>query len=81
VDGTVIEDKAHRLGAPAGLRTVAAVECLQKRDEVGAALGAAGLNDSLACGPVEHAEEGHLGGVSGRRDAQIAPRLAQAWAR
>ena len=38
------------------------------------------LNDNLACGPVEHAEQGHLGGVSRRRDAQIALRAA-AWAR
>src|SRR5215207_7382171 len=68
VDGTVIEDEPNRLGAPAGLRAIAAVEGLQKRDEVGAALGAAGLNDKLASGPVEHAEQGHLGGVSGRWD-------------
>ena len=75
VDGTVIEDKAHRLDAPAGLGAVAAVEGLQKRDEVGAALGAAGLNDQLASGPVEHAEQGHLGGLSRRRDAQIGSAL------
>src|SRR3954464_2543010 len=35
VDGTVIEDEPNRLDAPAGLGAVAAVEGLQKRDEIG----------------------------------------------
>jgi hypothetical protein len=75
VDGTVIEDEPNRLDAPAGLGAVAAVEGLQKRDEAGAALGAAGLTDKPASGPVEHAEQGHLGGLSGCRDAPIGPAL------
>ena len=81
VDGTVIEDKAHRLDAPAGLGAVAAVEGLQKRDEVSATLGAAGLNDKLACGPVEHAEQGTLAACPGAGMRRSAPRLAQTWAR
>ena len=79
MDGTVIEDEPNRLGAAVGLGAAAAVEGLQKRDEVGAALGAAGLNDKFASGPIEHTEQGRLGGVSGRRDAQIGPTLGSDW--
>ena len=81
VDGTVIADEPNRLGAPAGLGAVAAVEGLQKRDEVGAALGAAGLNDKLASGQSSTPSRATLAACPGAGMRRSAPRLAQTWAR
>ena len=58
------------MGMP-GHRAIEAVELLQKRDEIGTALGAAGVHDQLARGPVERAEHRHLLGLPGRWNAQI----------
>src|SRR3954468_10404717 len=71
VDRAVVEDEHDRFLRTAGHRAILPVDLIQKRDEVEAALGAAGLNDKLAGGPIEHTEHRHLGGLPGRGNAQI----------
>lgn len=76
VDRAVVQDQHHRPQAlRAGPWPVALVEDLEQCEEVGAALGPAGVDDEIATCPVEHAEQGHLGGLAGRRDAQVGPFL------
>ena len=62
-------------------RAIKAVEPLQERDEIGAALGFAGVHDEPATEVIERSHHCDLLGLAGRRHAPSAPRLAPALAR
>src|SRR3982750_343442 len=75
VDRAVVEDEHEGLDRDAELGTIAALDLLQERDEVRAALGSAGVNNELATRPVEHPEQRHFGALARCRNAQIGPFL------
>lgn len=71
VYGTVVQDQHHRpLLIAARFWLVALVKDRQKRGEIRATLGPAGV-DKGRDGPIENAEQGHFGGLAGCRNAQI----------
>src|SRR3954471_11123483 len=85
VDRAVVQDEHEGLDRDAELGTIATVDLLQKRDEVRASFGPAGVNNEVATRPVEHPEHRHFGALARRRNAQVgpwsAPFLAQTCAR
>src|SRR4051795_4634342 len=56
VDRAVVQDEHEGLDRDAELGTIATVDLLQKRDEVRASFGPAGVNNEVATRPVEHPE-------------------------
>src|SRR5271166_2720057 len=75
VDRSVVEHDHDRLAGGARLWSVEPVQFFQQRYEVGAALGSAGVDDELASAKIERADHGDLGGLSGRRHAQVGAAL------
>src|SRR3954467_2112713 len=75
VDRAVVQDEHEGLDRDAELGTIATVDLLQKRDEVRASFGPAGVNNEVATRPVEHAEHRHFGALARRRNAQVGPFL------
>jgi hypothetical protein len=75
VDGTVVEDKHHRLRRRPGSGAVEAVERLQMRDEIGAPLGPGRGDDQLASGVIERAHHCDLLRLSGRGNPKVSSRL------
>ena len=71
VDGSIVEDKDHRLHGRPGSGTVEAVERLQMRDEIGAPLGPGRRDDQLALGVIERAHHRDLLRLSGRWNPKI----------
>ena len=57
------------------MRTIKAIELLEMRHEVAAALGRAGMDDEFARDVIERAQHRHFLGLSGRRHAQIGAGL------
>lgn len=76
MDRAVVEDEHHGPPRSAGLRAVAAVDLVQERDEVGAALGPRGVDDQLVRGGVERTHHRHFLGLSRRLDPQIGSALS-----
>ncbi len=75
VDWAVIEyedDGSPHLARP---RSPMPVDLRRQSDEVGAALGSAGLDQKVAPGPVEDTEQGHLGRLPRRGSPQIGALL------
>jgi hypothetical protein len=68
-------DKLRRLGSAAGLRTIAAVDLLEKCDEISAAFAMAGMDDQITLRPVKGAKQGDFGGLAGSGHAQVGPFL------
>lgn len=75
VDRAVVEDEDDRLGSLIRSRPIERIEALQQGDEIAAALGAAGVNDQLAGGMIESAEERKLVRLTGRRHPEIGASL------
>ena len=75
VDRAVVEHHDDRLDGRPGLRAVEAVEGLQMRDEVGAALGREVVTMSWRVTSIERAHHGDLLGLPGRRHAQVRAAL------
>src|SRR3954466_9071194 len=75
VDRAVVQDEHEGLDRDAELGTIATVDLLQKRDEVRASFGPAGVNNEVATRPVEHAEHRRFGALARRRNAQVGPFL------
>ena len=71
VDRPVVEHHDDRRDRQAWPRAIKAVEPLQERDEIGAALGFAGVHDEPATEVIERSHHCDLLGLAGRRHAQI----------
>lgn len=76
VDRAVVEHDDDRPDRQAWPRAIKAVEPPQQRNEIGAALGFAGVHDEPASGVVEHPDHCHLLGLAGRRHTQIGATLS-----
>src|SRR5580700_774732 len=75
VDRPVIEHNDDRLDRESWPRATKAVEPLQQRNEIGAALGFARVYDEPASGVIERSHHRDLLGLTGRRNAQIGATL------
>src|SRR3954452_17929894 len=75
VDRAVVEDQNEGLDRDPELGAIAAIDLLQKSDEVRASLSPAGAHDELATRPVEHAEHRHFRALARRWNAQVGPFL------
>src|SRR5271165_5243079 len=75
VDRPVVEHDDDRLDRQAGPRAVKAVEPLQESNEIGAALGFAGVHDEVASGVIERSHHRDLLGLAGRRHPQVGATL------
>src|SRR5271166_5895346 len=75
MDRPVVLDQHDGFCHPPGLGAVDAVELLQMRNEIAAALGPAGMHDEPAFCMIERAHHGHLLGLPRRRHAQIGAAL------
>src|SRR5215217_8199207 len=73
MDRTVVENQHGWLGRRARPGAVEAIDLLQQRDEVRAALGPAGVHDQFTSGPVEYAKHRDFGGLSGGWHSQVGP--------
>jgi hypothetical protein len=73
MDRTVVENQHGWLAHRAWPGAVEAIDLLQQRDEVRAALGPAGVYDQLTSGPVEYAKHRDFGGLSGGWHSQVGP--------
>lgn len=76
VDRAVVEHDDDRPDRQAWPRAIKAVEPPQQRNEIGAALGFAGVHDEPASGVVERPDHCHLLGLAGRRHTQIGATLS-----
>ena len=81
VDRPVVEHDDDRLHRQARPRAIDAVEGFQERDEIGAALGFAGVHDEPASGVVSAPIIATFLAWPGAGTRRSAPRLAQALAR
>jgi hypothetical protein len=75
VDRPVIEHNDDRLDRESWPRATKAVEPLQQRNEIGAALGFARVDDEPASGVIERSHHRDLLGLTGRWNAQIGATL------
>ena len=75
VDWPVVEHDHDRLGRPAWSRAVERIELVQERDEVGGALGRAGVHDEPAADLVEGSHHGDFLGLTGRGHPQVGATL------
>ena len=66
----ILDEHDGHCHAP-GLGAKEAIELLQMRNEIGAALGPAGMHNEPACDVIERAHHGHFLGLTRRRHAQI----------
>jgi hypothetical protein len=76
VDRAVVEHDDDWPDRQAWPRAIKAVEPPQQRNEIGAALGFAGMHDEPASGVVERPDHCHLLGLAGRRHTQIGATLS-----
>jgi hypothetical protein len=75
VDGAVVEDEPDRLGRKTRFRTVAAVDLLEKGDEISAAFAVTGVHDEVSLRPVKGTDQSDFGGLARSRHAQIGSLL------
>jgi hypothetical protein len=75
VDRPVVEHDDDRLDRKSWPRAIKAVEPFQQRNEIGAALGFAGVCDEPPSGVIERSHDRDLLGLAGRRNAQIGAAL------
>jgi O-acetylhomoserine (thiol)-lyase len=81
MDRSVVEHDDDGLNPQARLRAIQGVQHLQERNEVGAALGLAGVHDEPAGGVIEAPIIATFLACPGTGTRRSAPRLAQALAR
>ena len=77
MDRPIILDQHDGSCHSPGLGAKEAIELLQMRNEIGAALGPAGMHDESACDVIERAHHGHFLGLTRRRNAQVGAAFSQ----
>jgi hypothetical protein len=75
MDRPIIEDQDHRLCGPSGGWPIERLEALQQGNEIGAALGSAAMDDQLAGGMIEHAQQRQLARLAGGGHPQVSAAL------
>src|SRR5262249_33953187 len=75
MDWPIVLDQDHGFSHASGFGAIKTVELFQMRDEIGATLGPAGMNDELAFCMIERANHGDFLGLPRRRYAQIGTAL------